>query len=484
MSSVIAVKSAAGHAVVAGKPGPGRAVIAAGLRGSKGEAGAQGEQGLPFQVDAQGLLANRGAFDDEAAGFSYLATDTGELYFRQGAAGVWSDGVAFQGPPGDSAYAVAVANGFVGTEVEWLASLDGADGADGRGITAAEIDGSGHLLLTYSDLTQEDLGLVVGAPGAPGDPGIDGVDGRGITSMAIDGSSHLIITYTDTTTEDAGLIPGAGGSAAWGSIGGTLADQTDLQAALNGKATSAQGALADTAVQPAALTTALADKVDKDGSKVLSDENYSSAEKSKLTGVAASATANPDTDSLAESATPTNKWFTEARVRAALATGLSFADSTVIAATDSFLQALGKLAARLTLAFDRANHTGSQSISTVTGLQTALDGKAAPPATRTISGTSGTLVPSDAGNIVLCTSASAVNLSIQLEASGAWPAASVVTVIQLGAGIVTITDGSGITVNVFSGMTKALRGQYAQAALARTAANTFAMAGMLGGTPA
>jgi len=36
----------------------------------------------------------------------------------------------------------------------------------------------------------------------------------------------------------------------WGSISGTLSTQTDLQSALNGKATSAQGALADTAVQP------------------------------------------------------------------------------------------------------------------------------------------------------------------------------------------------------------------------------------------
>jgi hypothetical protein len=39
-------------------------------------------------------------------------------------------------------------------------------------------------------------------------------------------------------------------STAWGGITGTLSDQTDLQTALDGKATSAQGALADTSVQP------------------------------------------------------------------------------------------------------------------------------------------------------------------------------------------------------------------------------------------
>lgn len=43
-----------------------------------------------------------------------------------------------------------------------------------------------------------------------------------------------------------------GGSASWGGITGTLSDQADLQAALDGKATSAQGDLADTALQPGA----------------------------------------------------------------------------------------------------------------------------------------------------------------------------------------------------------------------------------------
>ncbi|WP_395504705.1 DUF2793 domain-containing protein [Ectopseudomonas hydrolytica] len=106
------------------------------------------------------------------------------------------------------------------------------------------------------------------------------------------------------------------------------------------------------------------------------------------------------------------------------------------------------------------------------------------PSVRTISGTTGTIVPSDAGNIVLCTNSSAVTLSIQLESTGAWPAAAAVTIIQQGTGTVTVADGSGITVNVFSGLEKSLRGQYAPASLIRTAADTFTLAGTLGGTPA
>lgn len=52
-----------------------------------------------------------------------------------------------------------------------------------------------------------------------------------------------------------------------------------------GAATAAQGAKADTAVQPGALTSGLAGKVDKDGAKGLSDENYTAAEKAKLAGL-------------------------------------------------------------------------------------------------------------------------------------------------------------------------------------------------------
>lgn len=45
------------------------------------------------------------------------------------------------GADGDSAYEIAVANGFVGTEVEWLASLEGTDGING-------IDGEGFAIGT------------------------------------------------------------------------------------------------------------------------------------------------------------------------------------------------------------------------------------------------------------------------------------------------------------------------------------------------
>lgn len=81
-----------------------------------------------------------------------------------------------QGPPGDgsgggggddaSAYEIAVANGFVGTETEWLESLVGADGSDG-----------------------ED-----GLDGAPGADGSNGEDGQSVT---------VTVVMTDTAYADA-----------------------------------------------------------------------------------------------------------------------------------------------------------------------------------------------------------------------------------------------------------------------------------------
>jgi hypothetical protein len=74
------------------------------------------------------------------------------------------------GADGASAYEVAVANGFVGTEVEWLASLVGPAGADGaqgpQGIQGpAGADGA------------QGLQGIQGAPGADGAQGIQGPAG-------------------------------------------------------------------------------------------------------------------------------------------------------------------------------------------------------------------------------------------------------------------------------------------------------------------
>jgi len=58
--------------------------------------GFKGDAGNPYPVDAQGLLADRGTYDAEGTGFSYLAIDTGDIYFKlSNTSGHWSTGYPF-----------------------------------------------------------------------------------------------------------------------------------------------------------------------------------------------------------------------------------------------------------------------------------------------------------------------------------------------------------------------------------------------------
>lgn len=70
--------------------------------GPKGDKGDKGDMGASFEADQMGRFAQREAHDSAAAGFSFLAIDTGMLYWKlSAAAGDWSDGVLFgKGPKG------------------------------------------------------------------------------------------------------------------------------------------------------------------------------------------------------------------------------------------------------------------------------------------------------------------------------------------------------------------------------------------------
>lgn len=88
-------------------------------------------------------------------------------------------GVGSKGDPGDSAYERAIANGFVGTEVEWLASLEGVDGADGaQGLSAYQVAlASGFVGSQAAWLLS--LKGADGADGVDGAPGAEGGGGAG-----------------------------------------------------------------------------------------------------------------------------------------------------------------------------------------------------------------------------------------------------------------------------------------------------------------
>ena len=93
-----------------GPEGPQGPIGLTGPKGDKGDQGIQGETGLTGATGPEGPMGPEGP---------------------QGLPGLdGTDGT--NGADGESAYEIAVANGFVGTEVEWLASLKGDQGIQGE----------------------------------------------------------------------------------------------------------------------------------------------------------------------------------------------------------------------------------------------------------------------------------------------------------------------------------------------------------------
>jgi integrin beta 8 len=91
------------------------------------------------------------------------------------------------GLDGLSAYEIAVANGFVGTEAQWLASLEGTDGDDGREIELRN-DGTNVQWRYVGDPTWINIILLEDLRGAPG------TDGREIELRAT--GSYIQWRYT------------------------------------------------------------------------------------------------------------------------------------------------------------------------------------------------------------------------------------------------------------------------------------------------
>lgn len=240
-------------------------------------------------------------------------------------------------------------NGRDGLDGKDAIAKDGNDGADGVGIAKAYVSDAGYLIIVLTSGEKITAGHVKGK------------DGKNTEQVIFGGGAG----------SSGG---GGGGDAVWGGITGTLADQTDLSSALSGKATAAQGALADTAVQPAALASY------QPISAVLTatTASYTTAEQSKLVGIAAGATANS-------------------------------ADATLLA---------------------RANHTGTQLAATISDFSTAADARV----TAGITGKQDTLVSATniktingatilgAGNLVVAATAPVVTT---LNYSGGWQTYSI-----------------------------------------------------------
>ncbi len=128
-----------------------------------------------------------------------------------------------QGDPGDSAYEVAVANGFTGTEAEWLASLVGPEGPQGPkgdpgagSVNSVNGDLGPDIVLDAADVGAVDLSAVGEASGVAS-LGSDGkvpteqlpelADPNAVTS--VNGKPGPTVTLT---AEDVDALPLSGGT--------------------------------------------------------------------------------------------------------------------------------------------------------------------------------------------------------------------------------------------------------------------------------
>lgn len=103
-ASIVGPQGVQGNAGPTGPVGPtgpqGASIVGPtgpqGLKGDTGLTGAKGDRGDSFAVNATGLFSARSLYDGAAGGFSFLATDTGSLYIKNGVtSGDWSTAIPF-----------------------------------------------------------------------------------------------------------------------------------------------------------------------------------------------------------------------------------------------------------------------------------------------------------------------------------------------------------------------------------------------------
>lgn len=102
---------------------------------------------------------------------------------------------------------------------------------------------------------------------------------------------------------------------------------------------------------------------------------------------------------------------------------------------------------------------------------------AIPSATNAQSGTTYTLVIGDAGKIVEINNSSAITLTVPTNADVAYPVGTQITILQTGAGQITVTGPSGGTLNATPGAS--LRAQWSSATLLKRATDTWVLIGDL-----
>jgi hypothetical protein len=116
-------------------------------------------------------------------------------------------------------------------------------------------------------------------------------------------------------------------------------------------------------------------------------------------------------------------------------------------------------------------HTAAASGGTLTGASIYYG-------FNTSTGSSYTLVLTDAGKVLPVSNSSANTVTVPLNSSVAFPTGTAVTLVQTGAGQTSVTGASGVAVNSEGSRLK-LKGQYAAATLLKTDTDTWVAFGNL-----
>lgn len=215
---------------ITGPVGPKGTDGGAGAKGADGATGAAGRGITGTTVNGAGRLIITYTDGTNA--------DVGKVVGADGAQG--TPGAA--GAKGDTGAAGAKGDtGAAGTN-----GTNGATGAAGRGITSSTINGSGNLVLTYSDGTTADVGHVVGAAGPKGDNGLVTVTSAGAGTPVLNSFNSstgalslktLAQGANVTITESNGLITISAASGGTGGSGSaTFIGLTDVPSTFTGAA--------------------------------------------------------------------------------------------------------------------------------------------------------------------------------------------------------------------------------------------------------
>ena len=156
--------------------------------------------------------------------------------------------------------------------------------------------------------------------------------------------------------------------------------------------------------------------------------------------------------------------------------------ATVTGAAQTNITSLGTLTA---LQVDNVNINANTITSSDSNGSLTLDanGTGAVNVIRTVNaqtGTTYTMVLTDGGKIITSSNASAQTITIPPNSSVAFPIGTQIEVYNLGAGITSVTGGSGVTLNGVSTGTGALNAQYSAVSCFKIATDTWLMAGAHG----